>query len=60
MTILKSRLPVFFLLLGAALRIGTLGYAAIWYDEAVTLYRTTIPFMQLFTNRSENSGDLLL
>jgi hypothetical protein len=60
MTILKSRLPVIFLLFGATLRIATLGAAAIWYDEAVTLYRTTIPFMQLFSNRSENSGDLLL
>jgi len=60
MTILKSRLPVLFLLAGAALRIATLGSAAIWYDEAVTLYRTTIPFMQLFTNHSEDSGNLLL
>jgi|ERR1035437_3193650 hypothetical protein len=60
MTILKSRLPILFLFSGAVLRIATLGSSAIWYDEAVTLYRTTIPFMQLFTNRSENSGDLLL
>jgi hypothetical protein len=60
MTILKSRLPFLFLLAGAILRIATLGSAAIWYDEAVTLYRTAIPFMTLFTNRSENSGDLLL
>ena len=60
MTMLKSRLPVLFLLAGAMLRICGLGSAAIWYDEAVTLYRTTIPFMQLFSNHSENSGDLLL
>jgi hypothetical protein len=60
MTMLKSRLPVIFLLFGGVLRFATLGSAALWYDEAVTLYRTTIPFMQLFTNRSENSGDLLL
>jgi hypothetical protein len=37
MTMLKSRLPVYFLLFGGALRIATLGSAAIWYDEAVTL-----------------------
>lgn len=60
MTMLKSRLPVLFLIAGSILRIATLGSAAIWYDEAVTLYRTTIPFMQLFSNRSESSGDLLL
>src|SRR5664280_1053774 len=60
MTILKSRLPILFLLAGSVMRIATLGSAAIWYDEAVTLYRTPIPFMTLFTNRSENSGDLLL
>ena len=60
MTILKSRLPALFLISGALIRIATLGSAAIWYDEAVTLYRTTIPLWQLFTNQSENSGDLLL
>ena len=60
MTMLKSRLPVIFLIYGAILRIATLGSAAIWFDEAVLLYRTTIPLMQLFSNHSEDSGDLLL
>jgi uncharacterized membrane protein len=60
MTTLKSRLPIIFLLFGGAIRIVTLGSAAIWYDEAVTLYRTTLPLLQLFSNKSEGSGDLLL
>ena len=60
MATLKSRIPILFLLVGAVLRIVTLGSAALWYGEAVTLYRTTIPLMQLVTNHSENSGDLLL
>ena len=60
MSIFKSRLPVLCLLFGAIIRIATLGSAALWYDEAVTLYRTSLPIWQLFTNHSENSGDLLL
>jgi hypothetical protein len=42
------------------LRIATLGSAALWYDEAVTLYRTGLPLLQLFSNKSEGSGDLFL
>ena len=60
MALLKSRIPVLFLISGALIRITTLGSAAIWYDEAVTLYRTSLPIWQLFTNQSEASGDLLL
>lgn len=57
---LKSRLPLLILALGALLRAATLGSAALWYDESVTLYRTTIPFMTLYTNQTDNSGCLLL
>jgi hypothetical protein len=60
MTSLKSCLPRLILLLGALLRIATLVAAALWFDEAVTLYRTGIPFMQLFTSQTEASGDLFL
>jgi hypothetical protein len=60
MTMLKSRLPCLILLFGAVLRIATLGSAALWYDEAVTLYRTGLPLLQLFSNKSEGSGDLFL
>lgn len=55
-----SKLPPLLLVLGAVLRISGTGASAIWFDEANTLYRTSIPFFTLFTEQSENSGDLLL
>jgi hypothetical protein len=60
MTTLKSRLPLFILALGAILRIATVGASSIWYDESVTLYRSTLPFMQIYTNPTDNSGTLIL
>jgi hypothetical protein len=56
----SSRLPLFLLAIGAVLRAATYGSAALWYDESVTLYRTSIPFMTLYTARTDNSGCLLL
>jgi hypothetical protein len=56
----KSRLPLLILTLGAILRAATLGSAALWYDESVTLYRTGLPFIQLYVNQADNSGCLLL
>jgi len=55
-----SKLPALILSIGAILRIATLGSAAIWYDEAVTLYRSTIPFWTLSSNPTDLSGALLL
>lgn len=61
MTSLKSRLPLLLLTLGAILRTVTLGSAALWYDESVTLYRTSLlPFLQTYTAKVDNSGCLLL
>jgi hypothetical protein len=54
------RLPYIILFLGAILRIAGTGSAAIWFDEANMLYRTGIPFLTLFSEHSERSGDLLL
>jgi hypothetical protein len=54
-----SKLPAFILVLGAILRIAGTGAAAIWFDEANTLYRATMPFMLLWAEHSDNSGDLL-
>ena len=60
MATLKSRLPMLILALGGILRIATVGASSIWYDEAVTLYRSTLPFMQIYTNPTDNSGTLIL
>lgn len=59
---LLPHLPALILLLGALLRIGTIGSSAIWYDEANTLYRARVPLLQLYsdTQTIELSGDLLL
>jgi hypothetical protein len=54
------KLPPILLILGAVVRIIGAGSAAIWYDEAVVLYRSGLPFMQLFSNQSDLSGDLLI
>jgi hypothetical protein len=56
----KSYLPALILFAGAILRIIGTGASAIWFDEANTFYRTTIPFMSLFTQDSEASGNLFL
>jgi hypothetical protein len=56
----KTYIPALILAFGAILRVITIGSAAIWYDEAISLYRTTIPFMQLFTNGTDQSGSLVL
>jgi hypothetical protein len=55
-----NKLPAIILTIGAAVRILGTGAAAIWFDESNMLYRTTIPFMTLFTEHSERSGDFLL
>jgi hypothetical protein len=60
MTKYLPKLPALLLLLGGLLRILGTGASALWYDESVTLYRTTIPFMTLFSNQTDASGDLLL
>jgi hypothetical protein len=57
---MKKYIPAFILAIGAVLRVAGTGSAAIWFDESVTLYRTTIPIMTLFTEHSERSGDFLL
>ena len=56
----SRRLPALLLIIGAVLRVARTGAAAIWFDESNTLYRASIPFHTLFTETSENSGDLLL
>ena len=53
-------IPALILSLGAILRVVTIGSAALWYDEAISLYRSTIPFMQLFSNGTDQSGSLIL
>jgi hypothetical protein len=53
-------IPALILALGGILRTVTICSAAIWYDEAISLYRTTIPFIQLFTNGTDQSGSLIL
>jgi hypothetical protein len=60
MTKLTSKLPALLLIFGAILRIVGTGSAAIWYDESVIVYRSGLPFMQLLTNQSDLSGDLLV
>lgn len=55
-------LPALLLSIGGLLRIVTVGAAAIWFDECITMIRTRLPFLQLFsdTRTWENSGDLFL
>jgi hypothetical protein len=55
-----SFIPPIILTIGAIIRIVGVGASAIWFDEANTLHRTGIPFLTLFSEHSENSGDLLL
>ena len=57
---LTSVLPVLILAFGAILRITGTGAAAIWQDEANTVRRASSPFLTLWMDGSENSGDLLL
>ena len=58
---ISTRIPVILLIAGAIWRIAGTGSAALWYDEAITLYRATrVPFFELFTNHTDASGDLLL
>ena len=60
MTRLLPKLPAILLILGAILRVAGMGAAAIWFDEALMLYRAGIPFLTLFLELSEKSGNLLL
>jgi hypothetical protein len=60
MSAIKSRIPLLILLAGAVIRTATLGSAALWYDESVSLWRTGLPFMQIYTNGTDQSGSLLL
>jgi hypothetical protein len=55
-----NKLPAIILFAGAVVRIAGTGSSAIWYDEAVSLYRTHLPFMALYNDLSEYSGCLLL
>jgi hypothetical protein len=55
-----SKLPIIILATGGILRIATINAAALWYDEAATLYRTTIPFWRLATDQADQSGCVLL
>jgi hypothetical protein len=55
-----KRIPAILLITGAIVRLASINTAAIWYDEAVTLYRTSLPFLSLGLDRSEYSGCLLL
>jgi hypothetical protein len=55
-----NKLPAFILAAGGIIRIAGAGSAAIWFDESLTVYRSSIPFMTLFQEHSERSGDLLL
>lgn len=57
---IKAHLPALFLVSGAVLRIAGTGAAAIWTDEAVTLYRSRLPFLLLWQNHAEQSGDILM
>lgn len=57
---ITPKLPAIILIIGAAVRVIGTGAAALWYDESVILFRAFIPFMALFTNKTDQSGDLLL
>jgi hypothetical protein len=54
------KLPAILLILGAILRIAGTGAAAIWFDETDLLHTSSLPLMQLFSEPTDNSGDLLL
>lgn len=56
----RNKLPIFLLVTGAIFRILGTGAAAIWTDEAVTLYRAQTPLLQLWQNHAEQSGDIIL
>ncbi|MCS7011142.1 MAG: hypothetical protein NZL98_07220, partial [Anaerolineales bacterium] len=47
------------LLAGAILRAAGYTRSAIWFDEAVPLYRASLPFWEMLHNRSEFSGNML-
>lgn len=53
-------IPPMILSIGVILRVAGTGASAIWYDESNMIYRAGIPFLSLWTEKSENSGDLLL
>jgi len=55
----SKHLSLGILAIGALIRI--IGYAssAIWFDEAMTIYRAKLPLGQMLANRSEFSGNLL-
>ena len=55
-----SKVPALLLIIGGLVRVAGTGEAALWYDESNTLYRTTIPFLTLYSQRTEAAGDLLL
>jgi len=54
-----ERLSLGILAIGALIRIIGYTSSAIWFDEAMTIYRAKLPFGELLTNRSEFSGNLL-
>jgi hypothetical protein len=53
-------IPPALLLTGLVYRAAGVLASAIWYDEAVSLYRTTLPFWTLAYDPSEYSGCLFL
>jgi hypothetical protein len=55
-----DKLPAFILAIGAILRIAGTGASAIWFDESVMVYRSHLPFLRLWAEHSDSSGDLLL
>lgn len=54
-----KRLSLGILAVGALIRIIGYTSAAIWFDEAMTIYRAQLPLGEMLSNRSEFSGNLL-
>ncbi|GEM_PF-1391092 len=54
-----SALAAAILLAGAILRAAGYTESALWYDEAMPLYRAGLPFWEMMTNQAEFSGNML-
>ena len=55
-----SKVSAFLLIIGGILRVAGTGAAALWFDEADLLHTSSLPFLSLFSEPTDNSGDLLL
>lgn len=55
-----KKTPPIILIIGFLVRLSGLQASAIWYDEAITLYRLQLPFLSRYLDKTEASGDLLL